>query len=154
MALLTVVAAVCLINAVTMLFGREEIQVSHGELIHTWRILFARRQARYPAALITNLRAATEAEGEKAKGLISAFRDFGSHGAVSFESGGQTVKVGAVVVANRASSLSIGSPGDCRVRLLPLDQGDHFTTSASCQTIAWPTLIDPLISSNAIVGEP
>lgn len=86
-----------LLNLVTSLFAREVVQIANGSLVHGWRLLWLRREKRYPLLQISALSAERAIAPPKENELLSPLKDFGKVGAVNFDCNGTTVGLGAAL---------------------------------------------------------
>ena len=83
------------LNILASLLTREVIQVSHGELVHGWRMLGLRREKRYRLSEIHLLSAGLGEDSANLDKLVSPLSDFGKAGVVNFYYRGTKIGLGA-----------------------------------------------------------
>lgn len=83
------------LNIVASMLTREVIQIAHGELIHGWRLLGARREKRYRLSEIAQLSIGDADSAESLNKLVSPLKDFGKAGMISFFYRGTKIGMGA-----------------------------------------------------------
>lgn len=82
-------------NIAASLLTREVIQISHGELVHGWRLVGMKREKRYRLSEITQLALGEADSADSLNKLVSPLKDFGKAGVVQFDYRGDTIGLGA-----------------------------------------------------------
>ncbi len=100
-------ALALLLNALTSLLAREEVQVAGGELIHGWRLLGLRRERRYRLTDVHDFGLPRDEDtAAKPDQLVSPLRDFGKRGSVVFShAAGQKAALGVALDDDHASQV-------------------------------------------------
>ena len=83
------------LNIIASLLTREVIQISHGELVHGWRMLGLRREKPYKLSEIRQLSVGLGEVSANLDKLVSPLSDFGKAGVVNFYYRGTKIGLGA-----------------------------------------------------------
>jgi hypothetical protein len=83
------------LSIIASLLTREGIQISHGELVHGWRLLGLKREKRYLLRDVYQLTTRIDEDSAGLDKLVSPLKDFGKAGVVTFTYRGDTIGLGA-----------------------------------------------------------